>query len=413
MERKSPWTFEDNRVDLFIGDKEYSENLRRIRVVNSLSHVYPFVILDLFIDAKEVIKDKIFGQEPLNVKITIQDQNTEKDEIDLELMYIQSDINMVMENMAAEEKQSDRSINKFLTVCRKPYKTMTTLVNNVYENKSIREIVQSITNSLNTQATLEMTNRGENTEKIDQVLVPPLPYDKALLYLDRTFGFFNGPMTKFCKYDNNVHIKNLSSQMKEKSTIVIYYIATDNPNGGDIMTQCNDGIKFYSTYPIISKYIGNSKFTLIAPNLHFIVKPSDRLYSQVDINMPELSKEYGLVSTPRPILFDSIIDRERYITSHTGYSVDNRDDDHFAIANLSKEVSSLSSLNVTISGKMLLRNLLEPGATVEFIPGTAEYTPLSGRYILKASDITLRQVRNKEWRSSANLYLIRTNKLAG
>ena len=123
-----------------------------------------------------------------------------------------------------------------------------------------------------------MTNRGENIEKIDQVLVPPLPYDKALQYLDQMFGFFNGPMTRFCKYDNTVYIKNLSSQMKEKTSIVIYYIATDDPKGGDTMTQCNDGVKFYSTYPVISKYIGNSKFTLIAPNLHFIVKPSDRLF---------------------------------------------------------------------------------------------------------------------------------------
>jgi hypothetical protein len=201
--------------------------------------------------------------------------------------------------------------------------------------------------------------------------------------------------------------------MKEKSKIVIYYLAGDSSNTKNTMDKCNDGTHFYSPYPVTSKYTGNSKFAILAPNLHFIVKPTDKLYSKIDIDMFNLSKESGLTSIERPVLYDSEINREKYITNHTGYSRDNKNSNLFAISSLSKEISSLSSLNLSLSGKLLLKNLLEPGVTVEFIPETLDYTPLSGRYILKASDIVIRQVKSKEWRTSANLYLIRTNKLSG
>lgn len=404
--------FEDNIVQLFIEDNDYSDKLRRVRIVNTLSHVYPFVLLDLFVDAKEIMLDKIYGQTPLNLKITIEDIDEIKEEIDLELLYVQSSIDMMIENQQGETNQVDRSMTQILTICRQPYKTMTTLVNDVFENKTIREIADSITTSA-TSATFEMSRKGENAEKIDQVLVPPISYEKALRYLDDTFGFFNGPMSPFCRYDNTVFVRNLSAQVKEKAAIVVYYIATDDPEANKIMRECSDGEKFYSFYPARSQYIANSKMTVIAPNLHYIVKPSDRLFSQIDLNMADISKQYGVASNQKAVLFDEeAIDREKYITTHTGYSTDSKNSNVFAISTLSKIVANLSSLNLTLSGKMFLKNFMEPGASAEFIPKTAEYTPLTGRYIIKATDITLRQVRNKEWKTSVNVYLIRTHKVA-
>ena len=410
MEKTNSGSFENFQVFLEIGGTDYSDKIRRIRIGSALANVYPLVSLGLFIDSKDILKDQLFGQNPINLKLTLKQSGFPRQEIVMELMYIQSNFGLAPETMNAEQNMSDRGGSQILTVCRQSYKTITGLVNEVYENKTIKEVIQDLTNKVNPGATLELVDEGINSEKIDQILIPPVTYIRAIKYLNDTFGIFNGPMAIFCNYENKVFITNLSKQINKSSHIVIFYVASNQTTSKEIMDKCTDGQHFYTSLPIQSGYEGNKKFSSVASDIHYITKPSDRLYSTVNMNLNDICKEYGVIFKNRDVKFDSSTSRERYEVDKPGYSTNNRDSESFAISGLSRMICNLSSLQVTLNGFLDIARFFDIGKTVLFAPYVDTYTELSGDYILRASDIVIQQVRNKEWGTSVNLYLFRTNK---
>lgn len=403
--------FESYKVKVTINKEDYSDSLTKIRLVSTLNHVYPLVNLSMTISPSDIILKSIYGQDPIFIDIILtNDMGITISELKLELMYIQSGFQMAMEPNNTEEKQQDRSYIEILTVCRNAYKTMTTLVNEIYEYQTLRTMITNLTNS-QTDATVEYSTLGENTNKIDQVLIPPITYEEAIYYLDKTFGLYNGPMVLFCDISNKVHIRNLAKEISKKSNITIYYLSLDSKENDDIVKKCSDGEFFYTTIPITSNYVGNSRFSVLSSDIKYIVNPSDRLYSSIDINLTDLCKNYGVISNNRSIPFDSIMNRTKYIINNPGYSTNMRDTESFAISRISKSICDLSTLELSLTGFIKVARLLEVGRCVEFVPQIINYIPLSGKYILKTSDITFKQINNKEWATSANLYLFRTNKV--
>jgi len=394
---------------LTIKDKDYTADLQSLTISTSITAPYQTIFFDLFIDANDMILDKIYGQDPIILKIRLL--GTSKvpiEEIEMDLMYIDSDYDLIMKSSNPQKTMKDRSKVAFITVCRRSFQTMSTVVNSLYYNSNIRSVINNLVeNRISTKAKLNYDTVGNNNEDIDQILIPPTTFYQAVRYLDHYFGVFNGLLGFFCLWDNTIYLKNLTKKITTSHEFTIYQLSTDAKETS-IITAPADGKTFYTYQNIQTSYIGNSIVAVAAPSLKYIVKPKDTLSHTIDINMNEFSSQYGIIAKNKKIFFDNETlgnDRQRIYSNHTGYEKTTS----FINASLSKEIAEMSSIQLNLNSKNIsLLNLMHVGEAVKFNSKVVDYSQLTGKYILKSSEISFERL--KDWEVYVKINLIRTNK---
>ena len=393
--------------ELKIGKVDLTPDLVSVNILTSIDIPYQTFILQITMDPNDVILEKIYGQTPLKLKSRLYatSQAVIQEEIDFELMYLSSDIPMGLSVPTPENIQKDRYMFKIVCVARQAYTTMNWVVNSVHIGKTLQESVKTMVDtSPNTK--LKYDTQGSNKEVIDQILVPTSTMYKNLQYLNKTFGFYDGMAAMFCGHDNTVYVKNLTAKMTTSNKFVLYQLPLNQDNR-KIIDKCNDGINFYTTEPIETSYQASAAFAYMAPKLKFIVKPKDRLFHTIDIELEQFSKDYGLISKGDKIFYDNkamSTNRVSIHKDHTGYELN----ENFIRSKYSRRVSTFTELTVQVANSMKILNLMDVGEAVKLntqITPTRDFTDM---YILRASEITF--LREKDWESLGKLHLIRTNR---
>lgn len=390
-----------------IGDLDYTADLYKINILTSVDVPYQTFILEFFLDPNDIILEKIYGQTP--IKLTSRlfgiDPLLPQEEIVFDLMFIQSDHPMLMLAQNPEEIQKDRAPISITAVARDPFITMNTFVNNVFQGKTVEDAIVNIMG--NTNASLKYDQNGKNAEVIDQILVPPSTLYQCIKYLNRTFGIFNGIASIFTLHDNVTYIKNLTKKITTSHKFTFWQLALDADNT-KIITKTDDGITFYTKSEIKTGYKGNSVFAVLAPNMKHIVKPGDRLSHTFDTDLEQFSKEYGLISKSNQIFYDSKAissKRIKVYKDHTGYELN----ESFINANISKKIANITDMSVRLENSLHLLNLMNVGEAVLFNSKVGSVNDLTGKYILRASELSFQKA--KDWESSATLFLSRTNRI--
>jgi hypothetical protein len=392
---------------LKIGKKDITNDVYKVTILTSIDVPYQTFVIDLMIDSNDIILEEIYGQKPLKLTSTLLATEAFPEEtIEFELMYLSSDMPIDMKVDRPEGRQKDRAPITITAVARDAYKTMNTFVNYIAQGDSLPSVISTLVSKTN--ATLKMDSSGRNTTTLDQILVPPGTLYKTLQYLNYTFGIFDGYPAIWCSHDNVVHIKNLTNKMKNAQAFTIYQLAL-NVNNDKIIKKCSDGKNFYTIRDLDTSYKGNSVFGVLAPEMKFITKPSDRFTNTIDVNLENFSKTYGLISKSNKIFFDktAISDsRVNVYKDHTGYELSHS----FINANFSRNIGHITEMYVSLEQSLRILNLMKVGESVELISGTNETMEVTGRYILRRSELSFTKLR--DWSSTALVTLIRTNRIS-
>lgn len=390
-----------------IGKIDLTPDLIEFTIITSINLPYQTFQLKIAVDSNDMITNKIYGQTPIKLTVNLLDTSeyvTESTEF--ELMYLTSDMSINQSMESPGSMQKDRSVITINTVARSAYKTMNTHVNNIYTGGTVKTAIDGLIKTAG--ATAKYDANGQNPEKIDQILVPPSTLYKNLNYINRTFGIFDGLPCIYCDYNNIVHIKNLTNKMKQAQALTIYQLALDDKDSNKIFEKCNDGIHYYTVHELVTKYTGNSILATIAPKMIYVVKPSDRLEQKIVIKTEDFTKKYGLISKSDNIFFDkhAITSDSRIAIhkDHTGYERTQT----FINANVSKKISFITDMLVAVNHSIKILNLMNIGESVEIISKTTSTEEISGRYMLKTSEIKFN--RAKDWGTTATLHLIRSNR---
>lgn len=393
-------------ISLMIGDINLTSDLVEFTIITSIDLPYQTFLLKLFLDPRDVIIQKIYGQTPMKVVINLlSTAEYPLERVEFDLMYLESDMATPDAIMLQKNVQQERTAININAVSRKAYQTMNTHVNDIFHATTIKSAISDLVKS--TGASISYDNNNQNTEIIDQIIIPPSTLYKNLHYINRTFGAFDGYSIFYCSYENMVYVKNLSNKMKQSQTITIYQLALDS-NNDDIIKQCNDGIHYYTQQKINSNYKGNSVFAFHAPQGIYIVKPRDRLYQNIEVNLEKFTAKYGLITKSDEIFYDKTTltpdKRKTIYKDHSGYELSQS----FINANNSKSISDISNLTIKVENNIKILKLMNVGESVEITTGTAETSKITGRYILKTSEIKFNKL--KDWEGSAVLFLIRSNR---
>jgi len=396
-------------IQLKIKDIDFTSDLISVRVVSSLVTAYQIVTISIFYKTSSAILDDVLGKYPLKLTIKLrgnQESDPIYESIDMELQYVESDL-VIHQGKPQLDKNSipDRTVVNITTIGRKAFTTMSQIVNDVYVGKTAKEIIKDLASK--TKAKVVYDNDDENTEVIEQVVIPPTTFYNTIRYLDDNFGLFKGVSNLgFCQYDNKLYIQNLTSRMKKNQTFTIFKLALDDPKTAEYVSENNTEKSFLVSGNLNSKYSGSSQFTASGKNINYIVHPFDKLYSIIPQKLDELCTKYGANTKPPEISLDpNLNEREVYIIGHSG----DNDSDVFANVRSSRQIIGLATIECGVAKSMYLLNLVKIGEPVKLKCSTEAEVNLSGKYILKSSDIQFsRQTQN--WEIQCRIVLMRTNK---
>jgi len=399
-------------IEMRIRDKDYSNDLSRVRVVTSLDRNFINVILDIFVDPRDMILDSICGQDTIKLRIRYIGQSqpeVPKEQVDLNLVLFKLGFPIPQQQSIADTDQLDRVPISIITVPDIQLYSLYHVSNGVYFAKTVSEILDDLVlkaspNWTSTISSLFMDTEGLNSEIIDQVVVPPIPLSKAIGYLHNTFGFYEGAMG-WTWQDNSLRVLNLAKRMNKNSTFIIYQLISAQDNS-KVIEKCTDGKNFYTYEPIRSDYGANARFAAEAREIHHIVKPRDTLYGDILLELDTVCKDYGLISKRgTKIFYNPMLDgRVKYHVDHTGYDADNL----FAIARVTEPVKDMSTVVFSLERNLRIINLMKVGEPVQLTVNTVESTDLGGKYILRSSDLMFN--RSGEWQATATVRLMRTNR---
>jgi len=389
--------------ELTIKGIDYTSDLYHVRIASSITAPYQVVVLDVFVDVNDVILEGLWGQDHCMLNVILLGQTgVQTDQIKMDLMVVEMNLDVSAKDQMSEGKQKDRTPITITTVVRDAFKTITTTGNDVYENVTVRDVLSDLVSKAG--STLKMDSFNENTESLPQVVVPPTTLYRTVSYLDDTFGLFDGVPVAFCDYENNFHVLNLSERMKRSQVFTVTQLAS-GMDAEDVIEDSSSGKEFY-TYTVVNTwYKGNAAYSVLANNMTFISKPEDSLYYPVELALDDICADNGLISQNKKIPTDTnIAHRQTYYISQTGYEYS----ETFARSAIAKKIASLSTISITIEKNLPIWSLISVGEPVKFVPRTVEFVDLSGKYILKSSDLEFQ--REGEWQATARIYLIRTNR---
>lgn len=407
-------------IKIKIKDLDYTNDTVEVIFTSSLSTAYQVIDITFLLDSNDVIIEEIFGGEPIKMTITLmREQDYPGPEIDVELLYLNSSLTLTEKAQDSQTTIKDRVFFTVNTIVRESYKTMSTLVNDVFIGTTLNDIISSLASDVG--ATIDYDTNGQNTNAIDQVCVPPMTLYKAIKeynkvsddmfdgYLDQRFGLFSGVPGVFCQYDNKIYIKNLTKKLTQNQTFTIYQLSGGESQKflDDISDKCLDGDVFYTYDTITSEYAGNARFADLGSTINNIIKPSDSLYTILTYDLKTVAKTYSLLYSEKNknLFIDSAIDRNKYYNEDTGYN----DDETPFQSRYGRSLSDMSTISINLERNLPVLNLINVGEAVKFKPQTLEYQEFEGKYILWSSVISF-QKQGPNWACVATINLIRTNK---
>lgn len=396
-------------INLVIKDKSYTQNLDGIRMVSSISTPYQFFELHLMLDANDLIIEDVMGNEKIKISFKFKGpvSTTQLEQIDMELQYISSTGYTPPKNVNSRTTQIIRTPITIYAVCRKPYKAMTTIINKVINEKTPKQVIEECASE--TGVELIYDSDGENTEQIEQLLLPPMTFYKVITTLDNNYGLFDGASNLgFCQYDNKLYIQNLTKQIKKNQKFTIWQLGEDSKKNTEIIKKCNaGGSDFYIKDTVGTNYRGSEVISSISKKIIYTVKPYDVLYENLEETIDSAFFEnHGIISKNSQYKLDDNLDksRERYVQSHSG----NEHSKIFEHAKIARKICDLATITVNIPNGFPILNFTQIGFPVKFKPATQEYVNLAEKYILKSSDLHFSKA-TAYWASGATLVLMRTN----
>lgn len=404
-----------------IKDLDYTNDTVEVVMTSSLSTAYQVIDITFILDPNDIILEDIFGGEPIKLQITLlREQEFPGPSINVELMYLTSSFQLVSKDKLSSTTQKDRIPFTIKTLVREPFKTMATMVNNVFIGTNLNSVISSLATTVGT--TVEYDTNGQNVQPIDQVCIPPVSFYKIIKeysrlsddifdgFLDQRFGLFSGTPSVFCQFDNKVYIKNLTAKLQRDQAFTVYQLSA---GGSDKLTQKifedsnNTGTVFYTYTPIETSYAGTSRFADVGTTINQIVRPKDALTLTMPMSLDALAESYSLMYSEKNknLYIDENAKRTRYYNEDTG------NESSFAQfhSRYGRLVSDLSSVSIDLERNLPVLNLIDVGECVKFKPTTVEYADFEGKYILWSSILKFSR-GGPSWESTCRINLNRTNK---
>jgi hypothetical protein len=140
---------------------------------------------------------------------------------------------------------------------------------------------------------------------------------------------------------------------------------------------------FYTINNVNHIYRGNQDIMTYGYINKFLSKPSDDLYSLVELSMDDIFDENAVKDGNVLNINKSLKTKTNYHTSEVGLEIA----DSPYRSRLSRKVSALSEIELHVDRNLALSQLSKVGVPMKFIPQSQDYIDAGGKYLVNSSRI--------------------------
>jgi len=404
------------------GDLDLSQNLMGITIISSVNAPYQTVITSFLVDSKILVRKDLFGKGDMILEIQLMTEGvTPTESIKLELITIRQDVPLSMK----EQNELGIQVQDMLTVVnvvKQPYIQMSSPVNKLFDEshrKTPIDMVEDIISDfLPEDINTDIREVNHNTEQIFQFIIPPMNFMDSVRYIDGSnmelvdkfgpgVGIFNGPLFFTNRFEidggNTLCIWDLGSMMKGEIEYTVYQLALSGDDS-DIMEKAGvEDDVFYTRNDINHIYRGNQDIIVNNFTNKFISKPSNDLYKKIELSMEDAFEN--------SIKDGGSLDINEVLKSNYSYrflEVGLETSDIPYMARMTRKISSLSEIELYLDRNLSMNRLSRVGIPINFIPRTADYVDIGGRYIVNSSRINFSR-ETDSWVSRVRIRAARSN----
>lgn len=400
-------------IDFKIGKMDLSHRLTKIETAASVMSLFQYVILEFDIDQKNAILEKIYGQEEILLTIHLMTENmTILETIQYDLLCLNPKMDLTLKSPSDKPDHPQSGIMKITCVVRNAYNTMMTEVNKLIEDRDKKtplEAIQAILNDFSKVET-DIKDKNANKEKIYQMIIPPMPLYKAVQYIDKSFGVFDGPLFQFCRKDvdgEKFQMWDLSKAMEDNEHYQVNFLTLGGDQQEEIKDTGSDDFHFYTREPVKQKYRGNEGLMLNSFRHSFISKPNDDLYHVVETTMEDIFNQNATTDGEKKMYINDLVKNRHEVHNRhfTGYEKT----DNFAKSFLSRKISNLSEIEIKIDRNTRIANLTKLGIPIMLKMFVPEYTELQGKYVVSGYALTFNREAEQNFTCRARIKCFRGN----
>jgi len=409
-------------IEFYIGDLELTAFLANVTLISSWSSVYHLFIINMNIDAKDYIMERLYGQEDIRINIKLKTtQETSIEENEIELISLNPLIDLSQKSNTQEPENPLRDRLSILAIPKLPFNSMTTPVNTTLrkgdgDDTRPLDVVEELLDDFNITENTEIIRSNENEFEPNNIIIPSMSFSKSLRYLNQEFGLYSGPYFSFCHYDNNTfQLWDISKKIKEQEEYEVFFlkdgqpigIAEENTSDDDISEYLPLEDKYFTYAPIRTYNTTNSSLLRSGYNHKFITKPNNKLYEIKNYEAEEVFKENSpTYENQRFYLNENFKKIMNIYNRDSSIYTENESQMKSGIASY---FSNLSKISFVIDYYVPLKKMSRVGIPIKLTPRVEEYLPYKGNYIVGSTMITFSRDSQQLWWANTEIRAFRGN----
>lgn len=186
--------------------------LAKVQINNNINNSYGIIHLYFWADNQLWIEDDIYPDMKLRLQIWYADEKgtPEPVPITLDLLILENNIDLapkVQDNIGTNKRDSQRRMSVCTCITIQAYKIMSAVVNRLWESDGKSEnnispydaVLQLIDDVGIVDKQIE--EAGKNTNKLDQLIIPPMSFSAALNHINDLYGVYMNQMLKYVQYN--------------------------------------------------------------------------------------------------------------------------------------------------------------------------------------------------------------------
>lgn len=256
-----------------------------------------------------------------------------------------------------------------------------------------------------TNKKIECDNKNTNT--VNQLLIPPMSFMKALDYINDTYGIYGNECFRYCYYNGTFAMWDIVEHYNKNKCgeIVLHKLPTYGPNSlFDTPNQkARKSAKDFVTYDGVETiYRINDSVVKNGFKQTYIYHPAYDIVHYVNKTIDECTIKQGLIDAKPDLKMNGNM-KNRYVSDCSAPGMmkcdfwGKKEAENPVTRRISRQLMQLNLIKFTIIRQVKIHNLLKVGQVLNFTPYSEheKYSGSSyqGAYLITKSDVTLSRFR--------------------
>lgn len=399
-------------IEFKAGKTDLSMGLVRVNFFVRIGQIFQVVLIKFKTNFNLYLEQKGFTNKTVQLKITEMTEDKKPRNtytIDLRVLRVKSNMSIL-----GNVNKNYNMISDEIGLTCVPLKGFNDLRGDMSylseDEKTPFDAVKEIcTKYLKSADELQILDKNKNTTKARQLAVAPMKVAAAIDYINNNYGIYAGPVHRcyICSDTNKFQMWDLSKKIDDAAEYKIYHLQEGKKDSNVMKEAGRDEKAYYTTSNVPFRFAEQKNLAKTGAKTTFITNPSDKLYDDKSVTtdpvktFQDTPKDGGAMEISKDFKSE-----ESVATARVGLD----GSDKFArTINAEDMLDDGNAFTLSMDRNLILKPLFECGIPVEFLPENEVYASMRGKYLVKASKITLSRETTAFFNAIADVTLMRQN----